>query len=126
MRKKSIITGIRYLFGGKLSTRLYDKRDDFDFHIVNFHSFPATYHPALHMVYTFCQLIRYATCCSHYCSHYDDFRYCHKCLDDRLLSQGYIAQRLEKSFKKFYGRYQDIIEKYQRSVKEMVNDSFPG
>ena len=23
--------------GGKLSTRLYDKRDDFDFHIVNFH-----------------------------------------------------------------------------------------
>ena len=34
--------------------------------------------------------------------------------------------RLEKSFKKFYGRYQDIIEKYQRSVKEMVNDSFPG
>ena len=36
MRKKSIITGIRYLCGGKLSTRLYDKRDDFDFHIVNF------------------------------------------------------------------------------------------
>ena len=36
MRKKSIITGIRYLCGGKLSTRLYDKRDDFDFQIVNF------------------------------------------------------------------------------------------
>ena len=35
MRKKSIITGIRYLCGGKLSTRLYDKRDDFDFHIAN-------------------------------------------------------------------------------------------
>ena len=33
--------------------------------------------------------------------------------------------RLEKSFKKFYGRYQDLIEKYQRSVPEMVNDSFP-
>ena len=37
----------------------------------------------------------------------------------------YIALRLEKSFKKFYGRYQNIIEKYQRSVKEMVNDLFP-
>ena len=35
-------------------------------------------------------------------------------LVDRLLSQGYIALRLEKSFKKFYGRYQDLIEKYQR------------
>ena len=49
-----------------------------------------------------------------------------KCLVDRLLSQGYIALRLEKSFKKFYGRYQDLIEKYQRSVNVMVNDSFPG
>ena len=68
------------------------------------------------------QLIRYARCCSHY----DDFRYRHKCLVDRLLSQGYIALRLEKSFKKFYGRYQDLIEKYQRSVNVMVNDSFQG
>ena len=54
------------------------------------------------------QLIRYARCCSHY----EDFRYCHKCLVDRLLSQGYRALSLEKSFKKFYGRYQDLIEKY--------------
>ena len=45
-------------------------------------------------------------------------------LVDRLLSQGYVALWLEKSFKKFYGRYQDLTEKYQRSVKEMVNDSF--
>ena len=67
-------------------------------------------------------LIRYARCCSHY----DDFRYRHKCLVDRLLSQGYKALRLEKSFKKFYGRYQDLIEKYRRSVNAMVSDSFPG
>ena len=33
---------------------------------------------------------------------------------------------LEKSFMKFYGRYQDLIEKHQSSVKELVNDSFPG
>ena len=66
--------------------------------------------------------IRYARCCSHY----DDFRYRHKCLVDRLLSQGYKALRLEKSFKKFYGRYQDLIEKYRRSVNAMVSDSFPG
>ena len=39
----------------------------------------------------------------------------------RLMSQGYIALILEK---KFCDRYQDLIEKYQRSV--MVNDSFPG
>ena len=60
------------------------------------------------------------------CSHYEDFRCRHKCLVDRLLSQGYIALRLETSFRKFYGRYQDLIKEYKRSVKAMVNDSFPG
>ena len=62
----------------------------------------------------------------HDAAHYDDLRYRHKCLVDRLLSQGYRALRLEKSFKKFYGRYQDLIEKYRRSVNAMVSDSFLG
>ena len=46
--------------------------------------------------------------------------------ESMILSQGYKALRLEKSFKKFYGRYQDLIEKYRRSVNAMVSDSFPG
>ena len=39
--------------GGKLSTGLYDKRDDFDSHIVNFPFLSRTYHLALLMVCTF-------------------------------------------------------------------------
>ena len=39
--------------GGKLSTRLYDKRDDFDFHIVHFPFLSAIYHLAFLMVYAF-------------------------------------------------------------------------
>ena len=108
--------------GGKLSTRLYDKRDDFDFHIVNCPYFSSNIPSGPSYGVYISQLIRYTRCCSHY----DDFRYRHKYLVDRLLSQGYIALRLEKSFKKFYGRYQDLIEKYQRSVNVMMNDSFPG
>ena len=38
----------------------------------------------------------------------------------------YIALQLDKSFKKFYGRCQDFVEKYHKSVKKMVNDAFPG
>ena len=106
----------------KLSTRLYDKRDDFDFHIANFPFLSSNIPSGLSYGVYILQLIRYARCCSHY----DDFRYRHKCLVDRLLSQGYKALRLEKSFKKFYGRYQDLIEKYRRSVNAMVSDSFPG
>ena len=108
--------------GGKLSTRLYDKRDDFDFYIVNSPYLSSNIPSGPSYGVYISQLIRYARCCSHY----HEFRYRHKCLVDRLLSQGYIAVRLEKSFKKFYGRYQDLIEKYQRSINVMVNDSFPG
>ena len=53
---------------------------------------------------------------------YDDRR---KLLVDRLLSQGYEVKRLRNSFRKFCGRYPDLIGKYQRSVKDMVADSFP-
>ena len=34
-------------------------------------------------------------------------------------------KRLRNSFKKSYGRYPGLIGKYQRSVKDMVADSFP-
>ena len=101
--------------GGKLSTRLYDQHDDFDFHIVNFPFLSSNIPSGSSYGVYISQLIRYAQCCSHY----DDFRYRHKCLVDRAL-------RFKKSSKKFYGRYQDLIEKYQRSVNLMVNDSFPG
>jgi len=37
---------------GRLRTKLYDKRDDFNFPIVNFHSYVATFQQHLHnMVY---------------------------------------------------------------------------
>ena len=67
------------------------------------------------------QLIRYARCCSYY----NDLGYRHKILVDRLMSQGYEVKRLRNLFKKFYGRYPDLIGKYQRSVKDMAADSFP-
>ena len=88
---------------GKLSTRLYDKCDDFDFHIGNFPFLSSNIPFGLSYCVYISQLIRYARCCSHY----NDFRYRHKCLVDRLLSQGYVALRLDKSSKYFYGRYQE-------------------
>ena len=67
----------------KLSTRLYDKRDDFGFHIVNFRFLSSNISLGPSSVFI-SKLIRYARCCSHY----SDFRCCHKCLVDRLLLQG--------------------------------------
>ena len=104
----------------RLYTKLYDKRDDFDFHIVNFPFLSSNIpsHPSYDVYIS--QLIRYARCCS-----YDDFGYRHKLLVDRLLSQGYEVKCLRNLFKKFYGRYPDLIGKCQTSVKDMVADLFP-
>ena len=52
---------------GRLRTKLYDKRDDFNFPIVNFHLYVATFQQHLHMD----QSIRY----SRACGSYQDFLY---------------------------------------------------
>ena len=109
------------MFNKRLYTKLYDKHDDFDFHIVNFPFLSSNIPSSPSYGVYISQLIRYARCCSYY----DDFGYRHKLLVDRLLSQDYEVKRLTNSFKKFYGRYPDLIEKYQRSVKDKVDDSFP-
>ena len=92
----------------RLYTKLYDKRDDFDFHIVNFPFLSSNIPSRPSYGVYISQLIRYARCCSYY----DDFGYRHKLLVDRLLSQGYEVKRLRNSFKKFHGRYPDLIGKY--------------
>ena len=80
----------------RLYTKPYDKRDDFNFRIVNF-SFLSSKIPSgpSYGVYI-SQLIRYARCCTYY----DNFGYHHKLLVDSLLSQGYKVNRLTNSFQK--------------------------
>lgn len=73
-------------FTGKLSTKLYDKRDDFSFPIVNFpflsSNIPAN--PAYGVYIS--QLIRYSRACAHYA----DFLKRANLLTIRLPNQGYL------------------------------------
>ena len=105
----------------RLYTKLYDKSDDFYFHIVNFPCLSSNIPSGPSYGVYISQLIRYARCCTYY----DDFAYRHKLLVDRLLSQGYKVNRLRNYFQKLYGRYPDLVAKYQKSVRDMLNDSFP-
>ena len=74
-----------YIDNGKLTTRLYDKRYDFNFPIVNFPFLSSNIPSApAHGVYV-SQLIRYARTCSNY----QDFMERGKVLTTKLLSQGY-------------------------------------
>ena len=36
--------------------------------------------------------------------------------------QGYLAERLKSSFRKFYGRYGDLSQQYEVSLSRMLND----
>ena len=100
---------------GKLSAKLYDKRHNFNFHTVNFPFLSSNIPSGPSYSVYISQLIRYARCCS----------YC-EMLAERLVSQGYQYERLRNSFKQFYGRYEHLIVKYQKSVSNIVTDSFPS
>ena len=105
----------------RLYTKLYDKHDDFDFHIVNFPFLSSNIPSSPSYGVYISQLIRYARCCSYY----DDLGVCQQKVYGDIQSQGYEVKCLRNLFKKFYGRYPDLIGMYQRSVKDMVADSFP-
>ena len=78
------------------------------------------YHLSFQMVFTFHSLSDMQDA-----AHIIMDGYHHKLLVDRLFSQGYKANLLRNSFQTFYGRYPDLIAKYQRPVRDMLNDSFP-
>ena len=85
------------LTSGQLSTKIYDKRDDFNFKIINFpnmcSNIPAS--PAYDVYIS--QLIRYARASSDY----SNFLKRHLHLRNRLLDQGYKKIRLIRSLKMY-------------------------
>ena len=104
----------------KLCTKIYDKRDDFDFAIVNFpfldSNIPAS--PAYGVYVS--QLIRYARACSTYV----DFLSRASLLTSKLMNQGYSQARLTATCKKFYGRHHCLISKYSVAVSQLIADLF--
>ena len=43
-------------------------------------------------------------------------------LSDKLLSQGYVCDRLTSSLRKFYGRYRELVIHYDVPLSRMVDD----
>jgi hypothetical protein len=102
---------------GKITTQLYNKRDDFNFSIVNFpylcSNIPAS--PAYSVYIS--QLIRYARACSTY----DQFLVRGSLMTNKLMFQ---LSRLQAAFRKFYGRYNDLIYPCNLSLGHMLSDMF--
>ena len=96
-----------------VSSKIYDKHDDFDFDIVNFPFLDGDVprRPS-YRVYIY-QLIRLARVCSHV----DDFNTRNKCLTAKLLKQDYQHHKLRKFFSKFYRRHNELVSKFNVGLK---------
>ena len=79
---------------GFVSSKIYDKRDDFDFDIVNFPFLDDDVPRRPSYGVYISQLIRFARVCSHV----DDFNTRNKCLTAKLLKQGYRYHKLRDDF----------------------------
>ena len=101
---------------GTVPTKIYDKRDGFDFDIVNFPFLGGDVpRPTSYGVYI-SQLIRFARASSNL----NDFNYRNKALTAKLLRQGYRYFKLRKAFSKFYRRHSALLEKYCVSLKTLL------
>ena len=104
----------------RLQIKLYDKRDDFTFNIVNFPFLSSNIPQSPAYGVYVSQLVRYARASSAYI----DFLVRSRLLINKLLGQGYTRFNLITTFKKFYGRHYDLNGKFQHSVTHMVTDLF--
>ena len=99
-----------------VSTKIYDKRDDFHFEIVNFPFLDGDVPRFTSYGVYFSQLIRFARASNHVA----DFNTRNKLLTQKLLKQGYRYHKLCKTFSKFYRRYYDLISKFKIGLKSLL------
>ena len=105
---------------GRLRTKLYDKRDDLNFPIVNFPFICSNIPAASAYGVYISQLIRY----SRACGSYQDFHDRGLLLSRKLLHQGFLLVKLKSLLRKFYGSHQYSVDRYGISVSQMTTDMF--
>ena len=99
-----------------VSTKIYDKRDDFNFDIVNFPFLDGDVPRSTSYGVYISQLIRFARASSYVA----DFNTHNKLLTQKLLKQGYQYYKLHKTFSKFYRLYYALISKFQVGLESLL------
>ena len=101
---------------GTVSIKLYDKRDDFDFDIVNFPFLGGDVPRRTSYGLNISQLVRFVRASSNL----SDFNYRNKALTAKLLRQAYRYFKLRKAFSKFHRRHSALVEKYSVSLQTLL------
>ena len=106
------------IVNGKYSTAVYDKRDNFNFRIVNFPYLNSNIPSGPAYGVYISQLVRIGRICSDY----SDFALRNYKLTERLINQGYRYSDLCRSFQKFARKHPNILNKYNYSIRKHVED----
>ena len=104
--------------GNTIHTKIYDKRDDFNFNNVNFPHLDGDVPRATFYGVYISQLIRFARACSNV----RDFNERNLYITNKLLHQGYRYFKLRKYFTKFYYRNSDLVLKYNTDLKTLLRE----
>ena len=99
-----------------VSTKFYDKRDDFDFDIVNFPFLDGDVPRRTSYGVYISQLIRFARAPSRVSA----FNCRNKALTAKLLRQGYRYHKLRKTFSKFCRRHSRYVGKCNVSLSKLL------
>ena len=105
---------------GRLRTKLYNKKDDFNFPIVNFPFICSNIPAAPAYAVYISQLIQY----SRACGSYHDFLDRVVLLTRKLLNQGFLLVKMQSSLLRFYGRHHDMVDRYGIYASQMTTDMF--
>ena len=96
------------IVGSGFSYAIYDKRDNFDFPIVNFPDLSGNIPTRQSYNVFISQLVRYARGCLHF----DDFKLRCMSLTTKLLAQNFKLFRLQFAYHKFCLRHKKLILRY--------------
>ena len=106
---------------GIVSSKIYDKRGDFNFEIVNFPFLDGDVPRSPSYGVYISLLIRFARVCSNV----NDFNNRNLFLIAKLLKQGYrYHKKNRKAFSKFYHRHSELIVKYNIGLKLFCNKAY--
>ena len=95
--------------------KIYDKRDDFDFDIVNFTFLDGDVPRRTSYGVYISQLSTFARASSYF----SNFNCRNKTRTAKFLRQGYRYFKLRKAFSKFYHRHSALVEKYNVSLETL-------
>ena len=101
---------------GIVSSKIYDKRDDFNFEIVNSPFLDGDVPRSPSYAVYFSQLIGFARVSSNV----DDFNNRNLFLTAKLYKQGYRYHTIRKAFSKSYRRHSELIVKYNIGLKTLL------